>query len=55
MTNHPKRVHDGTGLGLTIVQKLVREMNGTVTLQSEVGVGSTFTVLLPIQTEKQGA
>jgi signal transduction histidine kinase len=50
-----KRVYGGTGLGLAIVQKFVREMGGTVTLDSEVGKGSTFTVLLPIQTEMVAA
>jgi signal transduction histidine kinase len=47
-----KRVYGGTGLGLAIVQKLARGMNGTVTLDSEVGKGSTFTVLIPLQTEE---
>ena len=41
-----KNHRDGTGLGLPICQKLASLMDGKLTLSSEVGVGSTFTVSL---------
>ena len=41
------RHHSGTGLGLAITQSLVTMMGGKITLNSELGKGSTFTIEIP--------
>jgi len=43
-----KRSQEGTGLGLTIAQKFVQLMKGTITLQSQVGYGSTFKFMIEV-------
>lgn len=39
---------EGTGLGLSIVKQIIDMMRGTITVDSRIGEGSTFTVVLPV-------
>ena len=42
------RTHEGTGIGLALVQELVREHGGLIQVQSREGQGSTFTVTVKV-------
>ena len=42
----------GLGIGLSLVQEIVKLHRGAIQLESEVGEGTTFTVMLPLQTKE---
>ena len=44
-----KEVGTGTGLGLSIVDEIIRSHHGELLVESVVGKGSVFTVILPIK------
>ncbi len=47
-----KPVGEGTGLGMSIAYKVIQNHKGKIDVESEVGVGTTFTITLPIENKE---
>ncbi|RMH73165.1 MAG: GHKL domain-containing protein [Gemmatimonadetes bacterium] len=48
------KTRDGSGLGLTAVKRIIEEYGGSIDVQSEIGVGTTFSVWLPTDHKGKG-
>jgi len=48
-TKHASEEREGTGLGLTIAHQIVQEHGGHITVESELGKGTTFSISLPVK------
>jgi signal transduction histidine kinase len=46
---HTKSEYPGSGLGLATVKKIVEKMNGTISVRSVLGEGTTFLIVIPKQ------
>ena len=50
---HNRNVYEGTGMGLAIVKKLVNQHGGEISLESEPGLGTTFSIRIPREPAKK--
>jgi signal transduction histidine kinase len=48
-SNYAQREYQGVGLGLSIAKQIITSMGGDITASSTLDVGSTFTILLPVE------
>ena len=44
---HNQNQYEGTGLGLAVCKKIVDDFEGTISIESETGEGTTFIIKLP--------
>lgn len=47
-----KPIGEGTGLGLSVTYSIIERHNGVIKVESELGIGTTFTVSIPIDSEQ---
>ncbi len=52
LPNERSREHAGVGLGLAIVRKIVSDHNGFITMDSQIGIGTSIHIFLPIEAKK---
>ena len=51
--DNPTRSGEGTGIGLALTKELVQLMQGEIKVRSQLGIGTTFRITLPIKNEAQ--